>query len=122
VHGADGLDEISISGDTRIGELADGEIREYTVNPKQFGMKTHDRRAIEVHTVDESKRMVEAVLEGQPGPAQDIVALNAGAALYVANCATSIAAGVDKARAALASGAARSKLEAFVKFSRELKA
>jgi len=122
VHGTDGLDEISISGDTNVGELAGGQVKEYTVNPKQFGMKLHDRRAIEVHTVDESKQMVEAVLGGQTGPAQDIVVLNAGAALYVAGCADSIAAGVEKAKAAVVGGGAKKKLAAFVEFSQRFNA
>src|SRR3954463_2042960 len=84
VHGLDGLDEISISGETLVGELVNGEINEYRLHPSQFGMELYDRRAIEVHTVEDSKEMIIAVLGNQPGPARSIAALNAGAAIYVA--------------------------------------
>ena len=81
VCGKDGLDEISISGETMIGELSKGEIREYTVHPSQFGLEVYDRRAIQVSTVQESKEMILAVLENQAGPALNIVLLNAGATI-----------------------------------------
>ena len=83
VHGLDGLDEISISAETLVGELVNGEINEYTLHPSQFALELYDRRAIQVNTVDESKEMILAVLDNQPGPAHNIVALNAGAAIYV---------------------------------------
>ena len=119
VYGRDGLDEISISGETMVAELFKGEVREYDLHPSQFGLEVYDRRAIQVASVDESKQMVLAVLENQPGPALNIVLLNAGAALYVAGVAKSIEAGIDKARKALASGAARQQLDDFLAFTRK---
>jgi anthranilate phosphoribosyltransferase len=121
VYGLDGLDEISVSGDTMVGELKDGQINEYILNPGQFGLELYDRRAITVTTVDESKAMIIAVLEGQPGPAHNIVALNAGAAIYVAGRADSHKAGVERASQVLKSGAAKQKLEEFVTFTQKLK-
>jgi anthranilate phosphoribosyltransferase len=84
-------------------------------------MELYDRRAIEVHTVAESKAMILAVLENQPGPAHNIVALNAGAAIYVAGVAGSYKAGIERAAQAIKSGAAKQKLEEFVAFTRKLK-
>ncbi len=121
VYGLDGLDEISVSGDTMVGELRNGEIHEYLVNPGQFGLELFDRRAITVATVDESKAMVIAALEGQPGPAHNIVALNAGAAIYVAGRADSLKAGVERASQVIKSGAAKQKLEEFIAFTQKLK-
>ena len=121
VYGLDGLDEISVSGDTLVGELRNGEINEYMVNPGQFGLELFDRRAITVTTVDESKAMVIAALEGQPGPAHNIVALNAGAAIYVAGRADTLKAGVARASEVIRSGAAKHKLEEFIAFTQKLK-
>jgi anthranilate phosphoribosyltransferase len=122
VYGLDGLDEISISGPTMVGELVKGEINEYILNPGELGLELYDRRAIEVHTVAESKAMIQAVLEGQPGPAQNIVALNAGAAIYVAGVAKTLKSGIERAVQAIKSGAARQKLEEFVAFTQKVKA
>jgi anthranilate phosphoribosyltransferase len=122
VYGLDGLDEISISGPTIVGELVKGEINEYTLHPGELGLELYDRRAIEVHTVAESKAMIQAVLEGQPGPAQNIVALNAGAAIYVAGVAKTLKSGIERAVQAIKSGAARQKLEEFVAFTQKVKA
>jgi anthranilate phosphoribosyltransferase len=119
VHGRDGLDEISISGETLVGEFANGEIREYELHPSQFGLEVYDRRAIQVNSVDESRQMILAVLENQPGPALNIVVLNSGAALYVAGVAKSVAEGIDKAREAVAKGKARQKLDDFVAFTKK---
>jgi anthranilate phosphoribosyltransferase len=119
VYGRDGLDEISISGETLVGELVDGEIREYELHPSQFGLEVYDRRAIQVNSVDESKQMILAVLENQPGPALNIVLLNAGAALYVAGVAKSMADGIERARTAVAKGEARRKLDDFVAFTNQ---
>ena len=119
VYGRDGLDEISISGETLVGELARGEIKEYELHPSQFGLEVYDRRAIQVASVEESKQMILAVLENQPGPALNIVVLNAGAALYVAGVAKSIEAGIEKARKAIAKGEARQKLEDFIAFTKK---
>jgi anthranilate phosphoribosyltransferase len=118
VYGLDGLDEISISGDTMVGELVKGEIKEYIFHPSQLGLELYDRRAIQVGTVEESKAMILAVLENQPGPAHNIVALNAGAAIYVAGIAASLKAGVERASATIRSGAAKQKLEEFIAFTR----
>ncbi len=122
VYGLDGLDEISVSGDTMVGELVKGEINEYLLHPSQFGLELYDRRAIQVNTVEESKAMILAVLENQPGPAHNIVALNAGAAIYVAGLAGSLKAGVERASATIRSGAAKQKLEEFVSYTQKLKA
>jgi len=122
VYGLDGLDEMSISGPTMIGELAKGEIREYEIHPSQFGLELYDRRAIQVGTVDESKAMILAVLENQPGPALNIVLLNAGAAIYVSGHAKTLQTGIDRARKVIASGAARAKLEEFVAWTQKHKA
>ena len=119
VYGRDGLDEISISGPTLVGELIDGEVREYDLHPSQFGLEVYDRRAIQVNSVDESKQMILAVLENQPGPALNIVVLNAGAALYVAGVAKNIEDGIERAREAIAQGKARQKLEDFVAFTKQ---
>lgn len=117
VYGMDGLDEISISGETMIGELTKGEIREYTVHPSQFGLALYDRRAIQVSTVQESKEMILAVLEDQSGPALNIVLLNAGATIYVSGISKSLEAGIERARKVVSSGEARAKLDAYVEFS-----
>jgi anthranilate phosphoribosyltransferase len=119
VYGRDGLDEISISGETLVGELVDGEIREYELHPSQFGLEVYDRRAIQVNSVEESKQMILAVLENQPGPALNIVVLNAGAALYVAGVAKSVADGIERARKVIAKGEARQKLDDFVAFTNQ---
>jgi anthranilate phosphoribosyltransferase len=121
VYGLDGLDEISISGDTMVGELVNGQINEYNLHPSHFGLELYDRRAIQVTTVEESKAMIQAVLDNQPGPAHNIVALNAGAAIYVAGRAPSLKAGVQRASETIRSGAAKQKLEEFVGFTRRLK-
>jgi len=119
VHGRDGLDEISISGETFVGELANGEIREYELHPSQFGLEVYDRRAIQVNSVEESRQMILAVLENQPGPALNIVVLNAGAALYVAGVASSLENGIERARKAIANGEARKKLDDFIVFTKQ---
>ena len=121
VYGIDGLDEISISGETMVGELVKGEINEYNIHPSQFGLELYDRRAIQVNTVEESKAMIEAVLDNQPGPAHNIVAMNAGAAIYVAGLSDSLKAGIERASQAIKSGAAKHKLEEFIAFTRHLK-
>ena len=118
VYGLDGLDEISISGPTLVGELNGGELREYELHPSKLGLEVYDRGAIQVSTVDESRQMILAVLENQPGPALNIVLMNAAAALYVAGVAKNIEEGLDRARKAVASGQARKKLDDFVAFTR----
>jgi anthranilate phosphoribosyltransferase len=120
VHGLEGLDEISISGPTMIGELKDGRIEEYTIEPEQFGFQRADPAATRVSSVEESKEMVLTALSNRDGAPRDIVALNAGASIYIAGLASTLAEGVDKARATLASGAARRKLDEFVACSRDV--
>lgn len=117
VYGVEGLDEISISGKTRVGELKDGRITEYEVHPEQFNLAVHDPKVLQVATVEESRTMLIAALEGKHGPARDIVALNAGAGLYLAGLAEDLAEGVERALDILASGAARAKLDEFVRFT-----
>ena len=122
VFGLEGLDEISISGETMVGELVNGEINEYTIHPQQFGIELYDRRAIQVNTVEESRQMIQAVLENQPGPALNIVLLNAGAAIYVSGVVESLQAGIDRARRVIAKGEAKQKLDDFVAFTQRVKA
>ncbi len=115
VHG--GLDEITIVGETRIGELRHGEVTEYTVKPEDFGLKTAAIETIQAQDSTQSREMLISVLDNQPGPALDVVLLNAGAAIYVAGVAESLAHGLEKARTAIESGAAKAKLRELVEFS-----
>lgn len=120
VHGGNGqggLDEITIAGETRIGELRRGEVTEYTVKPEDFGLKAAAIETIQAQDSAQSREMLISVLDNQPGPALDVVLLNAGAAIYVAGVAESLVQGVEKARAAIESGAAKAKLRELVKFS-----
>ncbi len=117
VYGRDGMDEVSLGAATLVGELKDGEIREYEIHPEDVGMAMASNRALRVETPQESVAMLRGVLEGQPGAARDIVLLNAGAALYAANVAASIADGIARARQALDSGAAQAKLVQFISFT-----
>jgi anthranilate phosphoribosyltransferase len=114
VYGRDGMDEISLGAATMVGELKDGEVREYELHPEDFGFNMSSNRALRVETPEQSKTMLLSVLDNQPGPARDIVILNAGAALYAANVTDSIVAGIERARAALDSGAAKAKLAELV--------
>lgn len=111
VHGADGMDEISFSGDTYIAELKDGQVSEYVLNPQQFGMPLHNAESIRVQNAEESKAMILSVLAGQAGPARDIVLLNAGAAIYVAGLAGSIQEGIDAAIRVIDGQLAKRKLD-----------
>lgn len=111
VHGADGMDEISFSGDTYVAELKDGGIREYTLNPAQFGMPLHPLSSIQIADAEQSKAMVLQVLGGTPGAARDIVLLNAGAAIYVAGLTDSLQQGIQRAAQVIDSGAALDKLQ-----------
>jgi anthranilate phosphoribosyltransferase len=114
VWGKDGMDEISLGAATVVGELRDGAIREYEIHPEDFGLAMASNRALRVEDAAQSKAMLLAALDDTPGVARDIVALNAGAALYAAGRADSIGHGLAQARAALASGAARARLDQFV--------
>jgi anthranilate phosphoribosyltransferase len=118
VYGLNGIDEISLADETMVGELVDGEVREYVVRPEQFGLSPYVGNALKVADVWASKEKLLGVLDNRAGPERDIVILNTGAALYAANVADSIANGVKRARESIESGAARAKLDEFVAFTR----
>jgi len=120
VWGRDGLDEITLGAATLVGELKDGEVREYDIHPEDYGLSMAASRNLKVENSAESKARVLEALENRPGVAREIVALNAGAALYVSGVASSIAQGVERAREVMASGAARRKLDEFVAMTRKL--
>lgn len=117
VHGKDGMDEVSLGASTLVGELKDGKISEYEIHPEDFGLRMASHRALRVGDVAQSRDMLLSVLDNVPGTALEIVAFNAGTALYVAGRAASIGEGVALAREAIASGAARAKLDAVVRFT-----
>lgn len=119
VWSKDGMDEISLGATTLVGELKNGQITEYEVHPEDFGLSMISNRSLRVADATESKAMLLGALENKPGAARDIVALNAGAALYTANLTTSINEGIQRAQDVMASGAAREKLDAFVAFTRK---
>jgi anthranilate phosphoribosyltransferase len=121
VHGSDGLDEITLSGETLIGELKDGEVSEYTLQPREFGFEPCSLEALKVWDATQARDMLLGVLDNLPGPARDIVLLNAGAAIYVAGCAATLAEGIAQARTAIESGAAREKLRQLVEVSKRFK-
>jgi anthranilate phosphoribosyltransferase len=117
VYGTEGLDEISVSGDTMIGELKNGEVREYTIHPREFGFQTAELPEIQVKDPEGSKTMLLAALSNTPGAARDVVALNAGAAIYTAGLAESHESGVKKALQIIAGGKAKAKLDEFIAFT-----
>ena len=114
VYGRDGMDEVTLGASTLVCEIKGDEVCEYEIHPEDFGLAMASHRALRVETPDDSKRMLLAVLDNHPGPARDIVMLNAGAALYAADVAPSMADGIALAREALRSGSARDKLHEFV--------
>jgi anthranilate phosphoribosyltransferase len=120
VWGRDGMDEISLGAATLVGELRDGEVREYEVEPEDFGLAMASSRNLRVDNALQSRAMLLDALEGKPGVPHDIVCLNAGAALYTAGVSSSIDEGIVRARAAIASGAARAKVDQFVAATRRL--
>ena len=120
VYGKDGMDEVSLGAATMVGELKDGEVREYEIHPEDFGLSMKSNRGLKVADAMESRQMVEEALAGTEGTPREIVILNAGTALYAADVASSIAEGIERARAAIASGAARKKLDAFVALTNKL--
>ena len=120
VHSEDGLDEISVSAPTFVAELRDGRIAEYQIAPEQFGIPRADRGAITVGSAQESLEIMQAVLDNRPGPALDIVLLNAGAALGAAGIAGEMAVGIELARAAVTNGAAKHKLAQLVRLTKQL--
>ena len=119
VYGSNGMDEISLSGETLVGELKDGQVHEYTVHPSDFGLPVYDARVLRVSSPAESVQYVQRALAGEDGPVRDVVLLNAGAALYCAGRAGSVADGVRLAREAVAGGAALAKLSQFVAFTQQ---
>jgi anthranilate phosphoribosyltransferase len=121
VWGREGLDEISLAGPTLVGELRGGQVREYEVEPEQFGLARADSAALRVDDPAQSRALVLEALSNVAGPARDIVALNAGAALYAADVASSIADGIARAKVVLESGAARAKLAQFVETTQRLR-
>ena len=122
VHGSDGLDEITLAGETLVAELKDGEVREYRIHPGQFGIAEHDGSMLKAQSREMSQAILQRVLANEPGPARDIVLMNAGAALYAADVADSLADGIERARSALASGRAAEKLDQFVQATQRLAA
>ncbi|HSQ79982.1 MAG TPA: anthranilate phosphoribosyltransferase [Casimicrobiaceae bacterium] len=122
VWGKDGMDEVSLGAATMVGELRDDEIREYEIHPEDFGMHMKSNRGLKVTDARESKEMVLEALSGVEGTPREIVVLNAGTALYAAGIADSIADGIVRARAAIASGAAMRALDDFVAATRSFAA
>ena len=117
VHSEDGMDEISISAPTRIAELKNGEIKTYTIEPEQFKLQRADISTLAVKNVEDSLKMMHAVMENQGGPSQDIVLLNAGAAIYTAGIEDTLASGIESARRVVENGSARSKLVELAKLT-----
>jgi anthranilate phosphoribosyltransferase len=120
VWGRDGMDEISLGAGTLVGELREGRVREYEIEPEDFGLPMASSRNLRVEDAMESKSMLLDAISGVPGVPHDIVCLNAGAALYIADVAPSIKAGIDLARATIASGSARAKMETFLAATQRL--
>jgi anthranilate phosphoribosyltransferase len=119
VYGRDGMDEISLGAATLVGELRNGQITEYEIHPEDFGLTMASNRALRVDTPEQSMAMLRGVLDNEASAARDIVMINAGAALYAANVASSMADGLARARVAIESGAAKAKLAQFVAFGQK---
>ena len=120
VHAEDGMDEISGGAPTHVAELKDGDIRSYTVTPEEFGLQRADVATLVVQNAEQSLGVIRDVFAGHPGPARDVVVLNAGAAIYAAGLAETLEAGVQRAQEVLDSGAAARKLDELVAVSRSL--
>jgi len=120
VYGKDGMDEVSLGAATMVGELKDGEIREYEIHPEDFGLTMKSNRGLKVKDAGESKEMILEALGNVEGTPREIVTLNAGSALYAAGIAATIGEGIERARAAIASGAAKKKLEQFAATTQKL--
>ncbi len=119
VYGKDGMDEVSLGAATMVGELKDGSIREYEIHPEDFGMAMISNRGLKVGDAEESRAMLSEALADTPGTAREIVTLNSAVALYAADVVPSIEAGIARAREAIASGAARARLDAFLRFTQK---
>jgi anthranilate phosphoribosyltransferase len=122
VHGKDGMDEVSLGAATLVGELKDGEVREYEIHPEDFGLAMVSNRTLKVSSPAESRAMLLEAIDNVAGTPREIVIFNAGVALYAANVADSIGEGISQARSAIASGAARRKLDEFVATTQRLAA
>ena len=120
VYGKDGLDEASLGAGTLVGELHQGQIREYEIHPEDFGLPMSSSRSLRVETPEASREMLLGVLDNHPGPARDIVVLNAGLALYAANVCASVEQGLARAAQALERGEARSRLSQLVALTQQL--
>ena len=120
VHSEDGMDEISIGAATKVAELKDGKVTNYSITPEQFGLTSTPITELAVNSAEESLAVINKVLNNEAGPAKDIVKFNSGAAIYVAGLADSLAAGIEKAEEVIASGAAKAKLEELVKISNSI--
>jgi len=120
VHGLDGVDEVSLGASTLVGELKDGDVREYEIHPEDFGLSMAGKRNLQVRDAPASRDMILSVLENTPGAPRETVILNAGAALYAANIAPDIATGIKRAREAIENGSARAKVDDFVRATRRL--
>jgi anthranilate phosphoribosyltransferase len=121
VYGMNGMDEISLSGETLVGELQDGEVKEYVVHPSDFGLPVYDSRVLRVANTAESVQCIQRALANEDGPVRDVVLLNAGAALYCAGVAATVIEGVRRAREAVASGSALAKLSQFVNMTNKFR-
>ena len=121
VYGMNGMDELSLSGETMVGELKGGEVREYSVHPSDFGLPVYDSRVLRVASTAESVDCIRRALANEDGPVRDVVLLNAGAALYCAGVASSVAEGVRRARESVASGAALAKLSQWVALTQKFR-
>jgi anthranilate phosphoribosyltransferase len=117
VHGLEGLDEISLCGPTQVAELRDGQVKEYVIEPEQFGLKRCPIEDLHGGSAEQSAIIVRAVLDGQPGPARDVVLLNSGAALYVSGSAATVQDGINLAAQSIDSGKARQKLTQLVELT-----
>ena len=120
VYGRDGMDEVSLGAATMVGEFKDGAIREYEIHPEDFGLTMASNRTFKVETPAQSLALVRSVLDNEPGPARDIVLLNAGVALYAADVAPTMAEGIERAREAVASGKAAARMSQFVETAQRL--
>lgn len=120
VHGRDGMDEVTLGAGTLVAELRDGAVREYEIHPEDYDLAMSSARRLVVDNAEESRQVILNVLDDKPGPAREIVIFNAGVALYAADLVDSIGSGVLRARELISSGAARARLEAFVRLSQTL--
>jgi len=122
VYGLDGVDEVSLGASTLVGELKDGAVREYEIHPEDFGLSMAGKRNLQVRDATESRDMMLSVLENKPGAPRETVVLNAAAALYAANLVKDIAGGIILARKTIETGAARAKVDEFVRVTKRLAA